>query len=59
MTANKVRQYGFMNTNCAVGIRDLRQMIVACPREDNLLCTESRCIPKNISLILSLLTSAA
>ena len=36
----KVRHYGFMNANCAVTIRDLRQMVVACLRDLVLLLSD-------------------
>lgn len=36
----KVRHYGFMNANCAVGIRELRQMIVACIKDITLLLSD-------------------
>jgi hypothetical protein len=36
----KVRHYGFMNANCAVTIRNLRQMVVACLRDLTLLLSD-------------------
>jgi len=36
----KVRHYGFMNANCAIAIRDLRQMVVACLRDLALLLSD-------------------
>ncbi|MFC1524745.1 transposase [Thermodesulfobacteriota bacterium] len=36
----KVRHYGFMNANCAVTIRDLRQMVVVCIRDLTLLLSD-------------------
>lgn len=36
----KVRHYGFMNANCAIGIRELCRMIVACLRDLTLLLAD-------------------
>ena len=36
----KVRHYGFMNANCAVTIRDLRQKVIACIRDLALLLSD-------------------
>lgn len=36
----KVRHYGFMNSNCAVNIRKLRQMIIACFNDLTLLLSD-------------------
>ncbi len=36
----KVRHYGFMNANCAVTIRELRQMVVTCLKDITLLLSD-------------------
>ncbi|MEA2082866.1 MAG: transposase [Thermodesulfobacteriota bacterium] len=36
----KVRHYGFMNANCAVTIRDLRRIVIACLRDLVLLLSD-------------------
>ena len=41
----KVRHYGFMNANCAVTIRKLRQMIVACLKDISLLLSDEKLQP--------------
>lgn len=41
----KVRHFGFMNANCAISIRDLRQMVVACLRDLALLLSDEKLPP--------------
>lgn len=36
----KVRHYGFMNANCAVGIHELRKMVIACLRDIALMISD-------------------
>ena len=36
----KVRHYGFMNANCALTIRDLRKMVIACLKDLTLLVSD-------------------